>query len=81
MDDRHRIEPDEPIDRLLDRVERGEEVVISRDGKPVARLIASSPAVDRTEAVQAMHRIREMSKGVTLGGLSIVEMIREGRRY
>lgn len=80
MDDRRRIKPDEPLDALLDRVERGEEVVISRDGKPVARLVAS-PSADRGEAVQAMRNIIEMSKGVTLGGLSIVEMIREGRRY
>jgi antitoxin (DNA-binding transcriptional repressor) of toxin-antitoxin stability system len=57
MDDRHRIEPDEPLDALLDRVERGEEVVISRDGRPVARLIASPPALNRTEAVQAVERI------------------------
>lgn len=81
MDDKHRIEPDESLDALLDRVERGEEVVIARDGKPVARLVASPPPRDRQEAMQAVKRIREMSKGVTLGGLDIVEMIREGRKY
>lgn len=80
MDDRHRIEPDEPIDLLLDRVERGEEVVISRDGKPVARLV-QTPPVDRREAVQAMHSIIEMSKGVTLGGLRFKDMTHDGHKY
>ena len=30
--------------RLLGRVERGEEIVIARAGKPVARLVAFDPA-------------------------------------
>jgi prevent-host-death family protein len=32
------------LSRLLDRVEKGEEVVIARDGKPVAKLVAVSAA-------------------------------------
>ncbi len=32
------------LSRLLERVEAGEEVVIARAGKPVARLIAAEPA-------------------------------------
>ena len=80
MDEKHRIEPDESLDALLDRVERGEEVVIERDGKPVARLVATPPVRDPEEAMRAVERIKEMSKGVTLGGLDIVEMIREGRK-
>ena len=80
MDDKHRIEPDESLDALLDRVERGEEVVIARDGKPVARLV-QTPPVDRSEAIQAMHNIIEMSKGVTLGGLRFKDMAHDGHKY
>jgi prevent-host-death family protein len=35
------------LSRLLQRVERGEEIVIARAGKPVARLVAIEPVVTR----------------------------------
>jgi prevent-host-death family protein len=31
------------LSKLLDRVEHGEEIVIARNGKPVARLVAETP--------------------------------------
>jgi prevent-host-death family protein len=31
------------LSRLLDRVSRGEEIVIAKDGHPIAKLIAVSP--------------------------------------
>jgi prevent-host-death family protein len=65
---------------LLDRVERGEEIIITRRGKPVARLAPLRENIDRTAALEAVARIRERSKGVTLGGISIRELIDEGRR-
>lgn len=65
---------------LLDRVERGEEITITRHGKPVARLVAYTGAVDRSAARKAVEEIRAMSKGVTLGGLSIKELIEDGRK-
>ena len=43
---------------LLDRVERGEEIVITRHGKPVARLVASAGGIDRARAKAASDRIR-----------------------
>lgn len=43
---------------LLDRVERGEEIVITRHGKPVARLVASGAALDRASSKAAAERIR-----------------------
>ena len=64
---------------LLDWVEQGEEVVITRRGKPVARLVPSHPGVNREEARAAAACIREMSRGVTLGGLKIKDLIDEGR--
>ena len=65
---------------LLDLAEAGEEVVITRGGKPVARLVsAGAPAIDRQQARAAAARIIERSKGVTLGGLKIKDLINEGR--
>jgi prevent-host-death family protein len=47
---------------LLDRVERGEEIVITRNGKPVARLVPRSGGIDREQARAALQRIRERAK-------------------
>jgi len=52
---------------LLDRVERGEEVLITRDGKPVARLIPNRLAPDPEQAREASERIRERAKEVRAG--------------
>jgi prevent-host-death family protein len=35
------------LSRLLERVERGEEIVIARAGRPVARLVAFAPTSGR----------------------------------
>jgi prevent-host-death family protein len=71
------------LSELLDRVERGEEVTITRNGKPVARLVA--PAVDedkKARARAAMERIKEIRQNVKpLDGITIKELIDEGRRF
>ena len=66
---------------LLDEVERGEEFVITRHGKAVARLTPVQPAFDRAKARQAARALLESRKGVTLGGLSIKELVNEGRPW
>lgn len=65
---------------LLDKVERGGEVLITRLGRPIARLVPAEPGFSRAEARRAADDLREASKGVTLGGISIRELIDEGRR-
>ncbi|UFP95682.1 type II toxin-antitoxin system Phd/YefM family antitoxin [Gloeobacter morelensis] len=52
---------------LLDWVENGEEVVITRHGKAVARLIPNSVGPDRTKAVAAARRIRERAAALKAG--------------
>jgi prevent-host-death family protein len=54
---------------LLDRVERGEEIVITRHGKPVARLVPSSGAIDRVQARIAAKRLRDRAKTLKLGSM------------
>jgi prevent-host-death family protein len=67
------------LSELLDKVEAGEEVVITRRGKPVARHVP--PLVhDREQARQAADRILERSKTMALGELRIRDLIEEGRR-
>lgn len=65
---------------LLDLVEKGEEIMITRHGKPVARLVAPASPDRAAQAQAAAARIRERRKGVTLGGISIRELIDEGRK-
>lgn len=47
---------------LLDRVEAGEEILITRHGKPAARLVRPLPQFDREKARAAANRIRERAK-------------------
>lgn len=47
---------------LLDRVEQGEEIVITRHGKAVARLVPNTRRVDQGQAQAAFDRIRERAR-------------------
>ena len=49
---------------LLDRVERGEEIVITRHGKPVARLVANAGGIDSARAQAAADRIRDRARAL-----------------
>ena len=65
---------------LLDLVQQGEEVVITRHGKPVARLVRERERGDaRERARRAAETIAQLSQGVILGGHSIKALINEGR--
>lgn len=65
---------------LLDEVEAGAEVLITRRGNPVARLVPAAPGFDRKRARRAADGLRAASKGLTLGGLTIRDLITDGRR-
>jgi prevent-host-death family protein len=53
---------------LLDRVEDGEEIVITRHGRAVARLVPNNGAFDRSSARAAAERIRARATTLTAGG-------------
>jgi prevent-host-death family protein len=63
---------------LLDRVAQGEEITITRHGVPVAILIPASGA-KKPDVASTIRAMLEFRKGRRLGGLSIREMIEEGR--
>lgn len=52
---------------LLDLVEQGEEVIITRHGKEVARLVPAGQRVSRDEARAAVRRIRARAEEKKLG--------------
>jgi prevent-host-death family protein len=65
---------------LLDWVEKGEEVVITRRGKVVARLVPGGTGFDRKKAAKAVADILARRAGVTLGGMKLKDLVAEGRR-
>ena len=72
------------LPRLLERVEQGETITITRHGKPVARLVpaaaGTTPRPDVAEVIEAM-RVFQEREAPTLGDdLSIRDLIDEGRR-
>jgi len=50
------------LSALLDKVERGEEIVITRRGRPVARLVPMNAGFDRERARAAAKRLRERAR-------------------
>jgi len=55
---------------LLDRVQEGEEIVITRHGKPVARLVPNARGIDRFQARAATERIRVRAQSLNVGGFN-----------
>lgn len=72
---------------LLDRVERGEEIVITRHGRPVARLTRTGPGHDvgaARAAASALGRLRAEIAADGGGAFSLDELLAlrdEGRRF
>ena len=67
------------LSALLDRVEAGDEVVITRRGRPVARLISANAGHDRVEAKRAADALLFATRGWRLEGLSVSDLKAEGR--
>jgi prevent-host-death family protein len=67
------------LSELLDRVARGETIVITKHGMPVATLGPVQHGQTRS-AAELAEELRRLRKGVHLDGLSIRDLIDEGRR-
>lgn len=67
--------------RLLDAVERGETIIITRHGRPVARLIpeTSNRAALASQAVDRIQALRSRKERITTEEL--LSARHEGRRY
>jgi len=67
------------LSALLDQVERGAEIVITRRGRAVAKLVPAGRGFARKKAQRAAAGLREASKGVLLRGLKIKDLINRDR--
>ena len=65
--------------QLLDRVARGEKITITKHGVPVAVLQPASNS-KMTPVRDVIDQLKRFRSGRRLDGLSIREMIEEGRR-
>ena len=68
------------LSELLAHVELGEEIVITRHGHAVARLVPIT-AVDRADVQRAIDQIKALRRQNTLGDVDLKELINAGRRY
>ena len=65
---------------LLEEVARGEEITITRHGKPVARLVPAA-AAGHDRLARTVARLKSFRRGRRLGeDLSVKALIEEGRR-
>jgi len=63
---------------LLERAGDGETVIITKHGRPVAKLV---PVDVQRPVDDVIDTLLEARKGVRLGGLPARDLIEDGRRY
>ena len=73
------FEAETHLSSLLERVAEGEEVVITKHGKPVAQLVGVAQ-IERERVNQAFEKLKLLRKQTTLGGLSWQALRDAGRR-
>ena len=67
------------LSSLLDKVAQGEEVLITRRGLPVARLVPAGQ-VERARTASAIEELRALRSVLKLRGLDWQALRNEGRR-
>ena len=68
------------LSELLDAAENGEEIMITKHGRPVAK-ITPVDQVDRAKVREAIDWLHDFRKKHPLRGLKIKDLINEGRKY
>ncbi len=67
------------LPKLLDAVEHGETITITRHGRPIAKIVPlEAPKMSMEEVIEGF---REFRKTHSLRGLKIKDLINEGRKY
>lgn len=67
------------LSQLLDQVGKGEQIIITRHGTPVA-VLGPVAGVQKKDVPAVIAAIKEFRRGRRLAGLSVGELIEEGRR-
>lgn len=67
------------LPRLLDEVAKGERITITKHGRPVAILVPPE-TVPVLDTLALMRQMRDFRKAHPLRGVTIQELIQDGRR-
>lgn len=69
------------LPQLLNRVEQGESILITKRGKPIAKIVPATE-VEGRDVNQVIANLRAFSQkqARTLGDITIRELVEEGRR-
>jgi prevent-host-death family protein len=73
------IEAKSQFSSLLERAAHGEEIIITKHGKSIARLVATSEEAE-ISAEDAFEKLKMLRKQTTLRGVSWKELRDEGRK-
>lgn len=68
------------LSELLDAAETGEEIMITKHGRPVAKLVPVDE-IDRKKVREAIEWLKDFRKKHPLRGVKIKDLINEGRKY
>jgi prevent-host-death family protein len=68
------------LSELLEKVEAGEEIIITKHGAPVAKLVPVKKEVSAEQRAAAIRRIQKLGTRLSLRGLKVKDLISEGRR-
>jgi prevent-host-death family protein len=66
------------LSELLQKIEAGEEITITKHDAPMAKLVKKEASPD--ERVAAIGRIQKLASGLSLRGLKVKDLTSEGRR-
>jgi prevent-host-death family protein len=67
------------LPKLLERVQKGERITITKHGVPVA-VLQPPEAENKVDTKSVIHELRKFREKHSLGRISIRDMIEEGRR-
>ena len=68
------------LSELLEKVEAGEEITITKHGAPVAKLVPVRKETSKEERIAAVERIQKLATGLSLGRFKVKDLLSQGRR-
>lgn len=66
---------------LLKQVEQGETIEVLRKGRALAKVVPAEPQFDSFRAAEAVKRLGNFQRGTLPEGVTVRDLLEEGRRY
>jgi len=68
------------LSELVEQASQGQEIMITRRGQAVAKLVPPGAAITGISAMEAINGVRSLRRGIRLKGISIKSLVGKGRR-